>query len=172
MSFDIYSLMLHNTTLPFSVAKFAIEGAGEGAVQTHTVCPAPPRLPGPHTASVSKIPFHINPFSLSRSSLSASSSQSSKSVNLCTSSPSSPALFASSSCAHSLFPNPFLLKQNLDFQPAPVVVKKTITDVITQPTSVIQPIPDLHHDKLHMPQNPHTTKSSPSITHLRKPRKP
>jgi hypothetical protein len=160
--------MLHNTNLPFSVAKFAIEGAGEGAVQTRTVCPAPPRLPGPHTASVPNIPFHINPFSLSRSSLSASSFQSSKPVNLCTSSPSSPALFSSSSSAQSLFPNPFLLKQTLDPQPAPVVVQKSITDsdLITQPSSLIQPTPNLH--KLH---SSYTTTSS-SITHPRKPRKP
>ena len=60
-------MMPHSSTLPFSVAKFSIEGAGEGADHLKS---APPCLSSSQTASVVKIEplFSINPFSLSRSS--------------------------------------------------------------------------------------------------------
>ena len=60
--------MVHSARLPFSVAKFAIEGVREGADHTHPIRSAPPRLSGTRTASVSRpyLPFPRNPFSLSR----------------------------------------------------------------------------------------------------------
>lgn len=170
----------YNTNLPFSVAKFTIEGAREGVNQIHPICPAPPRLSSPQTASVPKLLFSINPFSLSRSNslsishTSVSSSQSSKSANLCTnsrfSSPASVFSISSSSSVHSLFPNPFLAKQKLefDFQPAPIVAGKSVINSPT-PTSLVQPIPNLHNTAIVIP---HITTSSPSLTQPRKPRKP
>jgi hypothetical protein len=164
--------MSRSTNLPFSVAKFTIEGVGEGADQIHTVCPAPPRLSGPQTASVSNISFPINPFSLSRSPLlishtssSVSSPQISNSVHICASSSSSPALVSSSSCVHSLFTNPFLVKQSSDSQPALIqaVAKNSAADSFAHPSPLVPPIPNL--------QNSSILRTS-SITRSRKPCKP
>src|SRR5271168_4806044 len=47
-SFNMFLSMFHSTTPPFSVAKFTIEGAGEGAEHFF----APPRLSSSQTASV------------------------------------------------------------------------------------------------------------------------
>lgn len=62
--------MYHSSNLPILMAKFVIEGVREGVDKSHVVCPAPPCLPSPQTASIIKIKpsFPINPFSLSCSS--------------------------------------------------------------------------------------------------------
>ena len=156
------------TSFPFSVAKFTIEGAGEGVDQPHTVCPAPPRLSVNHIDSVPKILFPINPFSLSRSSLPilhayVSSSHCATSVNARTNSFPSSASVPSSSCVHSLFSNPFLIKPNLDPKTAPAFAIDPVMD--HRDISSIPPSLTSYN----LPIN-HTTTTS--LAQLRVPRKP
>ena len=168
--------MSSSTKLPFSVAKFTIEGVGEGANKIHPICPAPPRLPSTQSASVSYSVFPINPFSLSRSSFPNShvctpSSQSS--VNICNSfSPPasvSPALL--SQHVFSPFPSPFLLKRDPVLPPAPVVTGKPVADSLafscstSESSAQLKPIQSLNSLSL-----PTATTHSPSLPH--KPRKP
>lgn len=166
--------MSRSTKLPFSVAKFAIEGAGEGADQIRLICPAPPRLPDTQTALLPKLLFPIDPFSLSRSSLSnlhthVSSYQ--NSVDTCNNglpSPASVSFASPSSYVHSLFPNPFLVNRNFNSQPAPIVTsisKPVTTTPFTPSISLVRPV--LQHYK---PPITHTITSSLPLPRI--PRKP
>jgi hypothetical protein len=159
-----------------SVVKFPIEGVGQGAGQS---CSAPPRLPGPQTAPVleSVLPFSLNPFSLSHSSLHKShahiSFPQSSVVNVHSNTLSPPASVSLTSAlphASSLFPNPFLLKQTLDLQPAYVPITKISTDSSKLPTSHVVPV-------VQLTSCPTTSSNSDSVTTTissatRKPRKP
>ena len=142
--------MSHNHTLPFSVAKLAIEVTGEGAFHS---CSAPPRLSSSQNDTYIEFPlrFAINPFSLSRSSymkshashfppyspvnrspasspsLSTSSSQSPVSISHLSSSSASVSSSSPSPRVHSLFPNPFVITQNSQPQPALIIPKKSVT---------------------------------------------
>jgi hypothetical protein len=186
-SFDMLSLMSYSSRLSFSVAKFTIKGVREGADSSDS---APPRLSSIQTPPDSKLvhKFPINPFSLSRSTSSfpyshtGSSSSINSNVLFSSSSsllspqnsadfhipPSVPAHVSSvpSPHIHTLFPNPFLIKRDLDPQPATPVTQKTPSGPPSSPTINISvqhnPKPDTSATPL-----PHV----PSVSH-RKPRKP
>ena len=172
----MFFLMSNSLKLPFSVAKFTIEGPGEGAVQSNQSLPAPPRLSGSQTIldSRPKLSFSNNPFSLSRNSSSYLHGPSDSSKNLvgntCTNIPplASAPLKPSSPYVNSLFPNLFLIERNSDSQKNPSHTSKSHTaPPKPSPQNVVQP-----------PKN--FTNSSTSFSHaatkpftaLRKPRKP
>jgi hypothetical protein len=170
----------HNPKLPFSVAKFTIEGVGQGGDQSHIVCSAPPRLPGPQTDLILNSDpvnsFSTNPFSLSRDSQISSACPSVPQISVATncntvSSSASLSLASPSSHVHSLFPNPFLLRKNLNSQPA---ISSNIQNLRipprpstqSSPQIVVQPVPYI---------NILPTPGSFSVTlpiSTRKPRKP
>jgi hypothetical protein len=178
--------MFHSTTPPFSVAKFTIEGAGEGAEHFF----APPRLSSSQTASVTgpAICFPINPFSLSRSSfikshashgsvISSSSNSMPLSPDIISTDIShlAPASSASSSCCvQSLFPNPFLIKQKISPQgpqrpqSSSILSGKPATDISVQHTDTLSS-PSL-------PSPPYSTiissQGGDSSASTRRPRKP
>ena len=170
--------MSHNFKLPFSVDKFAIEGAGEGAVDSYSIHTAPPRLSSVQTAPVSmpKPQFPFNPFSLSHNSFSnlhVPLSQNSLNV------PNSVSLTASvpfpshASHVHSLFPNPFLPK--ITSHLASSSITKSFMGSPKPPTSqaVVQPTHQTHLQRLNcLPDSgpPAATTSSTSSKKTRKPR--
>lgn len=176
----MYFLMPHSSKSLFSVAKFAIEGVGQGADQS---CSAPPRLPGSQIAPVSRstLAYPVNPFSLLHSSSHKSHTCTSSSqisvVNAHSnrSSPPAPVPFVSPSRhASSLFPNPFILKQKLDFpsRPAPVLIAESSAESFRSPTSAAtQTLVQLTRcaNTLFNSDSP-TAATSSSVT--RKPRKP
>ena len=164
--------MSYSQKLSFSVAKFAIEGVGQGAVQS--TCSVPPRLPGSQTSltASSELSFPSNPFSLLRSSSSKSHVQitvpqsSALNVHSCVSANQS-APFLSPP----LFPNPFLIKQTLDVQ-LPINTSFSKSLAIVSPSS-------LSPTTAAQPAHSSTTSSTPShpvttnpFTSTRKPRKP
>jgi hypothetical protein len=187
-----------SSKLPFSVAMFSIEDAGEGA--GHLVL-APPRLPSTRTAPVmtSELPFPINPFSLSchslpkpltiicsprgpvnSSLLSASFPSTSSSripVNSSNNFPSPASVPSASSSLHvqSLFPNPFLIEQNLNLlvdQHTLVVPAKPAADSPTFSDHI--PSPNIRTLRPSCPTIPLTalaTSHDPN-TSTRRPRKP
>ena len=172
--------MSHSTKPSFSVAKFAIEGIGQGMDPPHKGGSVPPRLPDSRTTPLPKadISFPINPFSLSRSSTS-------NSYSICPTAsrsflanvpdsvlPSAPlSLVSVSSLAHPLFPNPFLLKQNsnLHSQPAPLFTPKSLTESAHSSVPQIVAQPAQSFNTLPSPNLPTTTTLS---IMTRKPRKP
>ena len=180
MSFDIFFLMSHSTKPSFSVAKFAIEGIGQGMDPPHKGGSVPPRLPDSRTTPLPKadVSFPINPFSLSCSSTS-------NSYSICSTAsqsflanvpdsvfPSAPLSLASvSSLAHPLFPNPFLLKQNSNLysQPAPLFTPKSLTESAHSSVPQIVAQPAQSFNTLPSPNLPTTTTLS---IMTRKPRKP
>ena len=170
--------MSHKSKSLLSVVKFPIEGVGQGAGHPPVVCSDPPRLPGPQTAPVSNsvLPFSVNPFSLSHSSSHTShtniASPQISVVNYSnTLSPPAPLYLASPSHAFSHFPNPFLLKQKLDLQPAPAITadilanssKLCTTQIMVQPT---------HRTSTSCNPDPHSSSAPTSPPTTRKPRKP
>ena len=177
--------MSHNSKSLFSVAKFSIEGVGQGADQPLAACSVPPHLPGSQTVPAFKsvLPFNVNPFSLMRSSFHDSHTSIQVSVpqnsvhvhnNL---SPStsvkldSVPLVPSSSHASSLFTNPFLLRKKLNIQPEPVPTVEPFTGLSTLPTSqtVVQPTGTQFSNTSHISVSLTATSPFPA-TH--KPRKP
>jgi hypothetical protein len=171
--------MSHSFKLPFSVAKFSIEGAGEGAVDSYPIHSAPPRLSSAQTASVllPRPQFPINPFSLSRSTFSNSHlplpvSQKIFNDPNSVSFPASAPFLSHSSHVQPLFPNPFLPKIESHLAISPIT--KSFTDPPKLPTSqtVVQPthlrclngLPDSGS------QVPVVTTSSTSSKKPRKPR--
>jgi hypothetical protein len=174
--------MPRSSKSPLLVAKFAIEGVGQGADQPHLTGSVPPRLPGPHTASfpvLSVSSFPINPFSLSRSSSHNShtciSVSQSPVLNVHNSvlPPASVPFVSSSSHARSLFPNPFLLERTSDSQPAPfsaaTVTTSHATDSHNSSTSrtVVQRAQCLN--ALPIPSPPAATITSMSTRKSRRP---
>ena len=175
--------MSHSPNLPFSVAKFAIEGVKEGADNPHLSCPAPPRLLGPQTASpfMSELSFSINPFSLSRSSFSHSHAYVSTSPHpvfdhrsTVSSSASVPNTASISQHVHTLFPNPFLIKRNSFSETNPVVTADPCIDLASSPAfqKVVQP-PLLLNNSLPARAQPLGAPAvANSLQSTRKPRKP
>ena len=169
--------MSRSPKLPFSVAKFTIEGVGQGADQSHTACSAPPRLPGSHIASVPKTDcsFLFNPFSLSHSSFNNLHAHISPphgpivNVSNTVIPPASASFSSPSQHVSSLFPNPFLIKQNSDSQPVSLLISKTCTDSSWLPTSqtTAQSIQQSTSSSTSYPQA-----TSNSVTLLHKTRKP
>jgi hypothetical protein len=164
--------MSHSSRLPFSVARFAIEGTGEGAGQIHPICPAPPRLPSSHIASVPNHVFPINPFSLSRNSFPYLNKciPSQNSVDICNNVPTS-ASVSSDLCpqhAPSLFPNPFLIKRTLVPQPAPTTTIVPIAVPFIPTTSSVKPIQNLNSSLIPLTR----VTTTPSLALHRKPRNP
>ena len=194
--------MSHSGRLPFSVAKFTIEGVREGA-DRNSIRSAPPHLSGPHKASEPKIKlsFPANPFSLYRNclpklhapilplqnSVNSSSSHPSalfSSGSPCISSSQNPVdncnnfssatsvpSASSSSYVHSLFPNPFLIKNDsLVSQSSRTITQKTapcssISHTSSTPVQHIQPT--------NLSPAPSTVPHHPLPNTLtRKPRKP
>ena len=189
--------MSHSSRPIFSVAKFTIEGAGEGADH---ICSAPPRLSSSQNPPASKsVPCFpsINPFSLSRTKshasfssdrvmsqgfINSSSASISSAFSPCIHSPrhssstcckfSLPAPASSVSPLHvqSLFPNPFLIKPDLNLQPAPAT---TATD----PPSSSSQTPT-HNIPTFSSYGPSTSafifqsQTNSTLTSTRKPRKP
>ena len=188
------SLMSHSTKLPFSVAKFTIEGVGEGADH---LCSAPPRLSSSRMtpATNSTLPFPINPFSLSQSLSIKSHACLSSSQGSVNSFSSAPASAASSSCtsrslsqsptiinhssppalvssissplqAQPPFPNPFLITRNPHLHSAPVTAHEKPTDPSASSTQT--PV----HNAQSISHSSISHIMTPSSSSIRKPRKP
>lgn len=179
----MFSLMSYSAKSLFSVAKFTIEGVGQGTDSPHKARSVPPRLPDYPKAPLLKTDFSfpINPFSLSRNSSSNSYICTTASQGFVANVPDtviSPAPASVSTSARPLFPNPFLLKQNSNLYSTPASLKlpttksESLTDssrsyspqIVVQAT---QPTQSSH--TLPLPNLPTTTTSSLTI---RKPRKP
>jgi hypothetical protein len=182
--------MSYSSKSLFSVAKFTIEGVSEGAEHINS---APPRLTSTQTTPDIKLQqiFPINPFSLSRSSF-PNSHTSLSSPSVISNAPVPPASpscttyssqnsvnthyspsvsmhvssVPSSSHIHILFPNPFLIKQNSDLQPAPLATQRSSINILSPPKSQI---PVKHNQK---PYIPSALSSQVLSASHRKPRKP
>ena len=166
--------MSYSTKLSFSVAKFTIEGAGEGVEQIHPICSAPPRLPGTQMASAPGLSFPSNPFSLSRTPFPNCIFPAQTSVDVVsTNSFSSPASasvssVSSSSYVHLLFPNPFLLHRNSDSQPAPIIARNLKLEPVMTPSMP----PTSHAQSRQRIPNSHVPPISYTTTSLLPPRRP